>query len=195
MLRGGDRRLGTTRKPRPESAPKRASPRTPRARTLFPSTFVLNGQPQPCADKDAWFESNCHRRRLTNGDFGRQHRMARRCAGGRRRVRQRRRARCQTSRRRRRDPQLPPACELVASVHTPAVTVHQRESASEMGLLVRAWITPHLNLTLCLQAKPACDRFPQQHAIAGRDPKQLSHPPDEVRLELAHHAISHGDFP
>jgi hypothetical protein len=51
------------------------------------------------------------------------------------------------------------------------------------------------HLALCLQAKPACDCFPQQLAIVGRDPKQLSHPPDEVRLELVHHEVSHGDFP
>src|SRR5262245_56543691 len=31
-------------------------------------------------------------------------------------------------------------------------------------------------LALRLQAKPACDRLPQSYAIAGRDPKQLSHP-------------------
>ena len=48
------------------------------------------------------------------------------------------------------------------------------------------------HLALC---EPACDCFPQQLAIAGRNPKQLSHPQDEVRLELVHHEVDHGDFP
>ena len=51
---------------------------------------------------------------------------------------------------------------------------------------------PAKDLALC---EPACDCFPQQLAIAGRNPKQLSHPADEVRLELVHHEVSHGDFP
>ena len=47
------------------------------------------------------------------------------------------------------------------------------------GLVLRAIPLP-LNLALRLHAEAACDHLPQQHAIAGRDPKQLSHPPDEI---------------
>src|SRR5436309_2957104 len=75
---------------------------------------------------------------------------------------------------------------------TPSAMACHSSSVTAPQPLVTDW---QWQLALCFQAKPACDCLPQQHAIASRDPKQLGHPPDEVRLELVHDAIGHGNFP